>query len=246
MKLSAWMMTGTFSAMFCLGASALALADPHDDDHHNNHRRGATVHRKGFQIVTPLGQVTTRYDQYQYVVPPAQKYGAFYLHDDKRYYTPRHQDDGHHDEQRPVPVEFGGFKHHQELAERLDALSNELCLDLHHNYSQNHGFKDIYREAYELRQAAKFIHDSEHREDHKGIQRSATTIDKLFHHVQAEITDWQSQNQRTIGRYSLAAKMEEMEAVIHHLIFDVGVRVNHGETHGSSQTPTGVEQAPAP
>ena len=145
--------------------------------------------------------------------------------------------------QKPVALEFGSFQHYDQLAERLDTLANQFCLDLHYNYQQNPGFQEAYRESYQLLQAARQMHASEHRGDREAIRRSGTSIDNLFHHVQGEVKNWSGAQRRQIGQFALPAKIEEMEALIHHLMFDIGVKPEHD---GAEAAPPPSEQAPPP
>ncbi|MDP1796987.1 MAG: hypothetical protein Q8K78_05880 [Planctomycetaceae bacterium] len=150
---------------------------------------------------------------------------------------------------RPEPVKFGGFQKHEELAERLEMLANQLCLDLHANYQDNPEFDEVYGTAYKLLQAAKYVHGKEHAGDKAAIQRSVNSIDEAFHHVQRDIRDWRSANRRQVGQMNLAAKTEEFEAVLHHLMFEIGVKPSHDEPGDEASIPDPAaprEEAPPP
>ncbi|MDZ4686106.1 MAG: hypothetical protein SH850_13645 [Planctomycetaceae bacterium] len=214
------------------------------------HHRGVPRYRIGIQLYNPLGiQVTDQREQYRYVVPSGGRYGTFYSYDDGHYYTPpvaRIVGQEQAPAPRPVALQFGGFNHHAELAERLEMLANQFCLDLHYNYQENPGFDETYAEAYKLLQAAKYVHDKEHQGDHAAIQRYINSIDELFHHVQGDIQGWRSANRRPVGQLNLAAKTEEFEAVLHHLMFEVGVKPAHDDHHDEAATPREREEAPPP
>jgi len=214
-----------------------------------NHR-GVPKYRVGIQLYNPLGvRVTEQQDQYRYVVPSGGRYGAFYSYEDANYYTPpvaRGGGQGQQPAPRPVPVQFGEFKRHAELAERLELLANQVCLDLHHNYQDNPGFDEAYDEAYKLLQAVKYVHAKEHQEDHAAIQRYIKSIDELFHHLQGDIQGWRSTNRRQVGQMNLAATTEEFEAVLHHLMFEVGVKPAHDDHQDEAASPRDREEAPAP
>lgn len=71
-----------------------------------------------------------------------------------------------------MQVEFGSFSHVDDLASRLEELTNELCLDLHYNYSHNAGFRETYGEGYQLLAVAQFIHGAEHNNDRDAFVQS--------------------------------------------------------------------------
>ena len=83
-----------------------------------------------------------------------------------------------------MQVAFGGFSHVDDLASRLETLTNEFCLDLHYHYSHNHGYAATYGEAYQILDAAKFIHAAEHQQDRQAIAARLKGLNELFHHVQ--------------------------------------------------------------
>ena len=123
----------------------------------------------------------------------------------------------------PVAIEFGAFSHVDDLASRLEFLSNELCLDLYYNYQHNPGFYETYAEAYHILEVAQFIHDSEHRSDREAIRRELGGLDALFHHVEDDVRGWSRHHRRQIGALGILTKMELMEGTLHHLMNDVGV-----------------------
>ena len=88
------------------------------------------------------------------------------------------------------PNTFGMFANIGPLAHRLETLSNELLLDLHHNYSHNRGFNETYAEAYELLTAAQFVHTAEHTHSHAAIQQKLDGLDRLLHHVEDDVQGW--------------------------------------------------------
>lgn len=232
--------TAVIAMSFWLAWTGSSLAQLH-------HHEGVATHRRGFRLFSPHGHMVEHHDDYRYVVPHAAHHGAYYTYEDAHYYTPpapRVAAGPPVAAQRPTPIEFGGLKHYEALAERLDALANQLCLDLHHNYQHNRNYDETYREAYQVLQAAKFIHGAEHAGDRDAIRRSAGSLDNVFHHVQGELRNWSSADVRPVGRYSLAAKLEEMEALLHHLMFDLGVRPDHDNPPGAP--PPDGEIAPPP
>ncbi len=239
----------TVAILLSSAASVLAQHHHHDPTpwHHN------------VTIVDPHGHyVTQHHDHYNYVVPSSQQYqGTYYTHDNQRYYyeaQPVAVRPGIQVAERPpqpiqpVAVEFGGFSHVDDLAARLDALANEFCLDLHYNYRHNPGFAETYGEAYQILQAAKYAHGNEHNGDRQALARAITEMDPLFHHVEEDVTDWSRDHHRQIGNLGIIDKMQQIENLIHHLLYDVGVKPAH-DGGGPEQAPPpsgGVEQAPPP
>lgn len=219
------------------------------------HSHGAPKYRPKVHVdlFTPLRRpVTQHQDHYRYVVPPAARHGAYYTYENGYYYTPpavRRQGQPPA-APRPVNMEFGASKHLVELAERIEALANELCLDLYHNYRHNPRFNEVYGEAYQLLQAAKFVHNLEHQGDREGIRRTATKIDDLFHHVQEEVVGLERQENRRVGQLGLEAKTEELQALIHHMMYDQGVKPKHDEEErvgpDAPAGPAAREEAPPP
>ncbi len=146
--------------------------------------------------------------------------------------------------QRAVAVKFGSFSHVDDLASRLEELTNEFCLDLHYNYSHNHGFRETYAEGYQLMLVAKFIHDAEHANDRNAIRSKLNGMDELFHHVQDDVRGWSRHHRRQIGQLGILSKMDMIESTLHHLMNDVGIHSTDGE---QAPPPSGIrEQAPAP
>lgn len=126
----------------------------------------------------------------------------------------------------PSDITYGGFSHVDELAIRLERLSNELCLDLYYNYSHNYGFRETYAEAYQILQVAKYIHAAEHHNDRDAIAAKLDGLDRLFHHVEDDVRGWSRRHHRQIGTLGIITKMEYVEDTLHHLMQDVGVRAS--------------------
>jgi len=178
-----------------------------------------------------------------YIVPHTSRpnhHGTYHVHNNGYYYTPRTAVVGtRRVVLKPVLVQFGSFSNVDDLAGRLESLSNEFLLDLHANYSHNRGFRETYAEAYQLLQAAQFIHAKEHHNDHHGIQRKLNGMDTLFHHVQDDVRGWSRHHHRQVGRLGILSKMDMIESTLHHLMNDVGVQ--QAPVPGAA-----VEQAPPP
>lgn len=241
-SLSFWL-AATLAIGWLSTAAQFGLAQPH------LHHRGVPRFRVGIQLFNPQGvRVTEHQDHYRYVVPSGGRYGSFYTYEDARYYTPpvvRVVGQQPQPAPRPVPLKFGSFQNHEQLIERLEMLANQFCLELHHNYQDNPDYDEAYREAYGLLQAVKQIHGKDHAGDHAAVQRSVAGIEEQFHHVEGDVREWRSANRRQVGQLNLAGKIEEMEAVIHHLAFDVGVQLAHADDD-DNDAPRPREEAPPP
>lgn len=194
-----------------------------------------------------LGDAIRRYqvdlfpEDSTYIIPHANghNHGNYYVRNGEYYYIP-HTTTGHQT-YRPKQVTFGSFSHVDDLASRFETLSNEFCLDLHYNYSHNPGFRETYREAYQMLQVAKYIHATEHQHDRRAIQEKLSGVDQLFHHIQDDVRGWSRQHHRQIGHNEIVSQMALIESALHHLMNDVGVTPTSLRPQGAE-----VEQAPAP
>lgn len=148
--------------------------------------------------------------------------------------------------QRPVELAFGGYSRYEDLAGRLAFEANALCLELHYNYKHNKNFGEVYREVYDVLQAARYLHAKEHKGDRALIHRRMVEVDKLFHHVQDEMRGWTRAATRQIGVNTLPEKLEGVEAVLHHLCFDVGVKPHEQPAAAAPAPGDPNEVAPPP
>jgi hypothetical protein len=182
---------------------------------------------------------------WHHVVPHYDRHwdGSYYWDDGIHYYMPH--TDGAHVVARPVAISFGGYSHVDDLAGRLERLANDLCLDLHYNYRHNRGFNATYREAYEILVIARYIHDKEHQGDREEVERRVDELDGLFHHVRDDIRRWSRRGVRQIGRGGARAKLQLIEATLHHLMHDVGVS-GADVRSGDAPAPADFEVAPTP
>lgn len=185
-----------------------------------------------------------------YIVPhtSGHHHGSYYVQNGRYYYRPQTVSaSSTHAGYQPQQVSFGSFSHVDDLASRLETLSNEFCLDLHYNYSHNHGFRETYREAYQVLQVAQYIHAAEHQNDRRAIQEQLGGLDRLFHHLQGDVRGWSRHHHRQVGQLGILSKMDLIESNLHHLMNDVGVRET--PVAGNEQAPPpggGAEQAPPP
>lgn len=207
-----------------LGTNALPAAAQHG--HHDNHHGGNARHRQGYVLHDPHGRrVVDHHDDYRYVVPAHQNHGTFYTYQDARYYTPPSV--SRQRVYRPAVVEYGAFSHVEELSTRLERAANLLCLDLYYNYRHNPGFRETYGEAYQILSKAKYIHGSEHGGDQEAIRQTSSGIDNQFHHLVSDLEGWTRDEHRPVGHGDIGPKIAETEALIHHLMYDVGVQPEH-------------------
>ena len=204
----------------------------HHDPHFDHHGFGHRYHSDWHHVVPHFDH---HYD------------GSYYWHDGVNYYIPQAHVNGGGGRfaRQPVEIKFAGYSHVDDLAGRLERLANDLCLDLHYNYRHNRGFAATYREAYEILTMAQYIHDKEHQGDREEVARRVDELDRLFHHVEDDVRGWSRRNVRQIGRSGMRAKLNQMEATLHHLMNDVGVRGAHGGPL-PAPAPAGYEVAPTP
>lgn len=130
-----------------------------------------------------------------------------------------------HQHQQPVTVyRFGGFSHIDDLAQDLEADANRLCLELYYNYQHNPGFRETYREAYEILTTARYIHGLEHAGNRQKLTQVAAELDALFHHVEDDVVHWTGHQHRYVAPGGLRHKLANLGGTLHHLLEDMGVR----------------------
>lgn len=175
-------------------------------------------------------------------------HGSYWVDSGRYYYQPRTYvvSPQAHVAAKPIVVEFGGYSQVDDLSGRLEKLANELCLDMHYNYSHNSGFAETYREAYQIFGATKSIHATDVKNDRAEIARRVQELDPLFHHVQSEIKKWNRQHRRQIGQAGILTKTDALEALLHHLMNDVGIKPHSPESIEVAPAPATDEVAPPP
>ncbi len=175
-----------------------------------------------------------------YVVPDLSGHqpGSYYVQGGAFYnISPVASELGTHTNLQPTQIPFGGFSRVDDLASRLEALSNDFCLDLHYNYAHNPSFRGTYDEAYQVLEVAKYIHAAEHQNGRLAIQEKLKGFDQLVHHIQGEIQSWSRHHNRRFGQLGILSKSDLIGSTLHHLMNDVGVK--------TTPVPE-VEQAPPP
>ncbi len=175
-------------------------------------------------------------------------YGRYWVDSGLTYYKPRTFADSPdaYVESKPIAIEFGGFSHVDELSGHLEHLANDLCLDMHYNYSHNAGFPETYREAYQFLEASKSVHAKEDKIDRAELGRQIQELDRTFHHVQGKVRGWSRQHRRQIGQAGILTKMDVTEALLHHLMVDVGIKPHSAEATEAAPAPATLEVAPPP
>lgn len=247
--------SGLFVAVALLGKQGDVQAQHHHHEHyapryHVDHHDHAVRDSHGHVIGKYHHDVIHR--NASFVVPhvdTAHHHGSFYVNEGTHYYHPQtaSSDPRVYAAARPVPIQFGGFAYVEDLGGRLETMANEFCLDLYYNYSQNPGFDETYREAYQLLDVARFIHAAEHQNDRQAVSAKLSGVDQLFHHVQDDVRGWTRHHHRQIGQLGILSKMDMLESTIHHLMNDAGVHhADAGEQAPPPQGAAGVEQAPPP
>jgi hypothetical protein len=194
----------------------------HHDEHHDEHHGHGGHHsdwwdsHRGHHHGSGLG----------FVIGPSDDFhGGFYIENDRHYYRPYRRGRV----SQPVVIQRGSFSHVDDLAQRLEYEMNRLCLDMHDNYGHNAGFKATYREAYQMLDLARGIHAAEHQHDRQAIAGMVRELDALFHHVEDDVRGWSRRARRQWGQGGLQTKMQSIEALIHHLMNDVGVEAPRPE-----------------
>ena len=175
-------------------------------------------------------------------------HGSYWVDSGLYYYQPRTivTAPGVYVASKPTAIEFGGYAHVDDLTGRLSLLANDLCLDMHYNYQHNPGFADVYGEAYQIFDLAKSMQSLSESGDRVELVRLVQDLDPLFHHVQGEVATWSRRHQRQIGQSGLLTKIEVMESLLHHLMYDVGVQPHSDPTSEVAPPPATLEVAPPP
>lgn len=237
---------------YLIGAvGLLALAGPAAAQHHGGHYGGHVPVHHGLYF---------GHANWHHVVPHHPTYaGAYYTVGPTHYYTPSPvvslvppvaavdaRPPAPVEVQKPVEVTFGGFARYEDLAGRLAFEANALCLDMHYNYKHNKGFAEVYREAYDILLAAKYLVGKEHKGDKDLIAKRVDDAHKLFHHVQDEMRGWTRVAAKQIDGTDLPEKLQGVEAVLHHLAYDVGVKPHEPSAEAAPTPGDRIEVAPPP
>ncbi len=238
--------------------SSNADAQPHHSRNrptHGNMNMHSSRRTSGYQFNSRSHSVRDRYGysygtyrqdiirpSYQYIVPHngARHNGTYYQNKGSYYYYPQtyNVQQDQHSNTRPQQVAFGSFSRTEDLGSRLETIANDFCLELYANYRQNRNFDEVYREAYQILQTAKYIHKEDHDRHRTESAREVGKLDDLFHHIQGEVSQWRSDRDQHNPAMGIQSHLGLLESTIHHLMNDAGVRPKHdnakGDGHGDS------------
>lgn len=239
----------------CLPATAQTTSAQHHHYRSDHYTPGYHIDHHDHIVRDGHGHVIARYHHdivypnSTYIIPHASRpthHGAYHVRNDRNYYIPSTAPvEAQHVVSTPVVVEVGSFSHPDDLAARLESLVNEFLLDLHFNYSHNHGFRETYAEAYQLLEVARFVHAAEHQDDRQSMRYQLNGMDTMFHHIQDDVRGWSRQHHRQTGRHGILSKMDMIQSALHHLMNDVGVHQTPvAETYGQAPPLADVAIAP--
>ncbi|MBL4885432.1 MAG: hypothetical protein JKY95_12970 [Planctomycetaceae bacterium] len=240
--------------------SSSAQAQPHSRARSHNRGSGYRIDSRSHTVRNRHGYSYGTYhkdiihNNSRYIVPHrnSRQHGTYYQENGNYYYHPQTYSvrPDQHLSTRRQPIAFGSFSRAEDLGSRLESLTNDFCLELHSNYSRNRGFDDVYREAYQMLEISKYIHKEKHDGHHDEIAREVSRLDEKFHHVQGEVSQWHSardlHHNTSMG---IQSHLELIEATIHHLMNDVGVKPrkqNDGHDHARDRNQPGSNIAPPP
>ncbi len=189
----------------------------HGLTHH--HHSGYLQHPYGYYDFYPRGYYLRTYsyfpsrpgDSYAYAVPPQFGYYGGELHS--------HDHTASDSQRSPGPISRA-----DELAVRLVREANSMCLELHHNYQHNPGFKEIYRRAYEVLSTAKYLHDLEHSGSREKLMQSVAELDASFRNLQQDVATWTAHRHRQIGYGGLQDKFAAVDTTLGALMGELTPR----------------------
>jgi hypothetical protein len=157
---------------------------------------------------------------------------------------------------------FGARRHVDDLAARMARQANEICLEMHYNYRHNPGYRETYREMYQVLQDSKHIHELVHhdhyhhtrnrQDDH--IARDLVEMDSLVHHIEEDIARWApAHSHHAHGHHAMVhgqsqnlhRLMDQFAENLHHLMTDYGVKSQLGPG-GEAPPPDAGATAPPP
>ena len=169
-------------------------------------------------------------------------YDSHHHHDHYQDYQHDYQHHGPQNHTAYRAPSFGGYSQIDVLADRMQQEANLFCLELHYNYQHNPGYRQTYREAYEILTVAKYIHGLEHSGNREKIRSAIIEMDDLFHHIlRDDIATWTPHHHRRIGIGGLNGKLENLEETMHHLMDDVGA-----QSKFANRGPDGQQTPPPP
>lgn len=233
----------------------LALPDTASSEHNE---RAKEVRHHGDGHLPPHDGINFGHPSWRYVVPQNSHFvGGYYTDGATHYYTPvpvtRIVVRPNPTTALPTLVEgerfevpFGGYRRYEDLAKRLAFETNNLCLELHYNYRYNTHFDEAYRDAYSIMQAGNYLQGKAHGGDRNIIRIRTIEIDKSFHQFQEQTRRWARVESKQIGAGELSRKTADVETVLHHLCYDIGVTPHQPPAGPSQPLAETIETAPPP
>lgn len=224
---------------------------------------GGGGNRGGFSVGRPpvYNGIYYGHSNWNYVVPQRSTYvGGYYSIGQTRYYSPAPivsvlsapppvavVPPPVVEERKPIELAFGGFSRYEDLAGRLTFEINAVCLDMHHNYQGNKNFANVYADAYGILQSAKYLLSKEHKGDKETVRKSVAVLHDLMHRVMDETNGWVRTTRKQVGTDALEEKLAGIEAISHHLAYDVGIKEEERAVGGEAPPPVDPrEEAPPP
>ena len=134
-------------------------------------------------------------------------------------------DDHDHGLDRGESYRFGAYSHVDELANRVMRDANAVCWEMYRHYRYAPGYRQAYREAYEMLKTAEYIHELVHHGGRRSrIAHEIEELDLLFHQIEEGISGWPRSRYRDYHGGGLDEKMEILETNLHHLMDDAGYK----------------------
>jgi hypothetical protein len=150
--------------------------------------------------------------------------------------------------QTPVQYRFGERSHSEQLAADLVTQANNICVLMHNSFQRNPGYRETYRDMYDVLEDAQNIRAAVREGVHRGKRRSDDRIAKALHHMddhfhrtERQIRNWRS----TSGPYgsndsaALRRMLDDFENTLHHMMEDYGekTRLNPDPRRGGRNAP---------
>lgn len=174
---------------------------------------------KGLMGTNNRGNTRQYQPRRQHLVPQTSRFsGSYYVERGKHYFQPPRSPQG----SRPQKIKRGGGEFVDDLAQRLTYEAKMLCLDMKDNYSRNDGFDETYRAAYHTWQLASQIAKGDGSLDHTPLATMARELDPQFQPAKRGVAGWTRHHKRQRGTGNVQAKVERIETLIHHLLYDIG------------------------
>lgn len=166
--------------------------------------------------------------------------GSYYCYGGSYYYYPETYAMGPSTvtTSEPVEMDYGGFDYVGDLAHRFERMTNDICLEMHYNYRGNPEFDQVYRDAYMVLTAAKEIEQAAERGDQQAAADLLYGLDQLFYYVYDQAATWERNEQKQIGDGDLMAKFSITEALLQHLMYNVGVEPSFDVVDEAAPQPT--------